>query len=282
MTIDQIQYFCAICQYKTFSNAALELHITQSSLSKHMIKLENELDMILFDRSHRQITLTKAGEQFYKDALILLKDYNHMINHLDVLKDNTQNTIRIAMLPILSQYNLVTKLDNFSSLYPSYHVEIDEIEERDIQNILNNQYDMYILRGHIDLPNYKKILLYKDKLTAVTSYKHPLSCYDEVSIIDFKNNEILLPPQYTTIAHIALEEFKTLDFHPTHIRYGRLETILSSLKDYNVAFVMEKTLSMYHLSNLCMHTLHEEVYGNIYLYYLPSRKSCIQNFIAMF
>ncbi|MCD8028892.1 MAG: LysR family transcriptional regulator [Erysipelotrichaceae bacterium] len=282
MTIDQIQYFCAICQYKTFSHAAFELHITQSSLSKHIIKLENELDTLLFDRTHRQITLTKAGEQFYQDAKILLKDYNQMMNHLDVLKDNTQNTIHIAMLPILSQYNLSSKLDNFNTQYPSYHVEIDEIEERDIQSMLNNQYDIYILRGHMDLLNYNKILLYKDKLTAVTSYKHPLSSYDEVSILDFKNNEILLPPQYTTIAHIALEEFDKLNFHPTHIRYGRLETILSSLKDYNVAFVMEKTLSMYHLSNLCMHTLSKEVYGNIYLYYLPSHKSCIQDFISMF
>lgn len=269
MTIDQIQYFCAICQYKTFSHAALELHITQSSLSKHMIKLENELDIILFDRSHRQITLTKAGEQFYLDAQ-------------KIFKDNTQNTIHIAMLPILSQYNLASKIDDFSSLYPSYHVEIDEIEERDIQTILNNQYDIYILRGDMDLPHYKKILLYKDKLTAVTSYKHPLSSYDDLSILDFKDNEILLPPQYTTIAHIALDTFKALNFCPTHIRYGRLETILSSLKDYNVAFVMEKTLSMYHLSNLCMHSLEEEVYGNIYLYYLPSGKTCIQNFISMF
>ncbi len=282
MTIDQIQYFCAICQYKTFSHAAVELHITQSSLSKHMIKLENELDTLLFDRTHRQIILTQAGEEFYQDAKILLKDYHQMMNHLDVLKDNTQNTIHIAMLPILSQYNLASKLDDFNTQYPSYHVEIEEIEERDIQNIINNQYDIYILRGNMDLPNYKKILLYKDKLTAVTSYKHPLSSHDEVSILEFKNNEILLPPQYTTIAHIALEEFDKLYFRPTHIRYGRLETILSSLKDYNVAFVMEKTLSMYHLSNLCMHTLSEEVYGNIYLYYLPSHKSCIQDFIAMF
>ncbi|MCD7839859.1 MAG: LysR family transcriptional regulator, partial [Erysipelotrichaceae bacterium] len=105
MTIDQIKYFCAICQYKTFSKAALELHITQSSLSKHIIKLESELNMILFDRSHRQIILTPAGEQFYKDAKILLKDYYQMMNHLDALKDKTQNTIHIAMLPILSQYN---------------------------------------------------------------------------------------------------------------------------------------------------------------------------------
>ncbi|MCD7840027.1 MAG: hypothetical protein LUG46_05285, partial [Erysipelotrichaceae bacterium] len=129
---------------------------------------------------------------------------------------------------------------------------------------------------------YKKILLYKDKLTAVTSYKHPLSSYDDLSILDFKDNEILLPPKYTAITHIALEEFKALNFYPKHIQYGRLETILSSLKNHNVAFVMEKTLSMYHLSNLCMHTLQEEVYGNIYLYYLPSHKSCIQDFIAMF
>ncbi len=282
MTIDQIQYFCAIYEYTTFSNAAYELHITQSSLSKQMIKLENELDTVLFNREHRQISFTQAGEQFYKDAKLLLNDYYHMINHLDQLKDIAANTIHIGMLPILSQYNLSSKLDLFTSKYPQYHVEIDEIEERDIPNSLYYHYDIYILRGDMDLPDYKRILLYKDKLTAVTSYNHPLSSYEDVSILDFKDNNIMLPPKYTTITHIALDEFNQLNFQPKHIQYGRLETILSSLKSNNVAFVMEKTLSMYHLSNVCLHTLNEEVYGNIYLYYLPSHKKAIQSFISMF
>lgn len=68
MTIEQLQYFLAIATYHTFSQAALELNMTQSSLSKHIIKLEQELDVKLLDRTHRQISLTIYGQQLLEDA----------------------------------------------------------------------------------------------------------------------------------------------------------------------------------------------------------------------
>ena len=73
MTIEQLQYFYAVSVHKTFSLAALEMNITQSALSKQIAKLEQELGIFLFDRSHRQITLTHDGQQLLKDAKLILK-----------------------------------------------------------------------------------------------------------------------------------------------------------------------------------------------------------------
>lgn len=100
MTIEQLQYFYAISEHKTFSLAALEMNITQSALSKQIAKLEQELGVFLFDRSRRQITLTNEGQQLLKDTKILLKDYEKMLEHLETIKEDKHNTIKIAMLPI--------------------------------------------------------------------------------------------------------------------------------------------------------------------------------------
>lgn len=63
MQIEQLRYFCMIVEQKTFSEAAFLLHISQSSLSKQVMKLEQELDTVLFNRSRRQVSLTKEGQQ---------------------------------------------------------------------------------------------------------------------------------------------------------------------------------------------------------------------------
>ena len=97
MTIEQLQYFYAVSVHKTFSLAALEMNITQSALSKQIAKLEQELGIFLFDRSHRQITLTHDGQQLLKDAKLILKDYEKMLDHLQTIKEENHNTIKIAM-----------------------------------------------------------------------------------------------------------------------------------------------------------------------------------------
>ena len=65
ITIEQIQYFLAIKEFNGFSNAANELCISQSSLSKQIKSLETELGTMLFERTSKITKLTPAGEDFY-------------------------------------------------------------------------------------------------------------------------------------------------------------------------------------------------------------------------
>ena len=61
MTFEQLDYFIAAVQCDTFLDAAETLHISQSALSKQIMKLEKELDIQLWDRSRRSAVLTEAG-----------------------------------------------------------------------------------------------------------------------------------------------------------------------------------------------------------------------------
>ena len=66
MTFEQIDYFICAAQSRTFFDAAEAMHISQSALSKQIMKLEKELDLVLWDRSKRSAVLTPAGELFIK------------------------------------------------------------------------------------------------------------------------------------------------------------------------------------------------------------------------
>ena len=104
MTFEQLQCFIASVEEKTFLDAAHSLYISQSSLSKQIMKLEQELGVMLWDRSRRKAGLTEAGNIFYQDALILLKQYSQARNRLDRFRTESQLTLSVGTLPILTAY----------------------------------------------------------------------------------------------------------------------------------------------------------------------------------
>lgn len=281
MTIEQLQYFQAVSIYKTFSNAAVEMNITQSALSKQIAKLEDELGVHLFDRSHRQVALTSQGQQLLKDVEMILNDYHHMMNHLHQLKSHQNKTLRIAMLPIFAQYGLSRKMKTFSQKHPDIHLVIDEIEERDIHQLLqSNHYDVFILRGyHEELASFKRLTLYKDSLVCVISKEHPLSHKKTIDLTDLKNENLLLPPQYTQITKLALQAFQKENMVPHVIRYSRNETLLSQAdENEGIAIMMKKTLHVFHLPHVKIIPFTNDIAGDVYLYY-SSHHEILKTFI---
>lgn len=101
MTLEQIDYFICTVQSRTFFDAAETMHISQSSLSKQIMKLEKELDLTLWDRSKRTAVLTPAGEFFYKEALKISRQYHRSMESVSHFKDCESQTLHIGTLPFL-------------------------------------------------------------------------------------------------------------------------------------------------------------------------------------
>ncbi len=271
MTIEQLQYFYAIYQYETFSNAAFNMNITQSALSKQIAKLEDELQLKLFDRTYRKPRLTVEGKELLQDVQQLLNDYDQMIFHVQTIKNHINNTIKLSMLPI--DYNL--KIKEFSKLYPHIHLIVNEIEERD----LDFKDDIYILRDNYQSKAYKKRLLFKDEIVAVVSKEHPLNQYQTITIDQLQDYSIFLPPKYTSISQICIETCKNHDFEPNISRFGRIETILSLAGDNDgVALIAKTSLHSFHLSKVNIISFDKPIECNMCLYYKKNNQA-VQQFI---
>ena len=79
MTFEQLECFIAVVRYDTYFDAAETLNITQSALSKQIIRLEKELGVRLLERRHRTTELTEAGKAFYEEAQIIRDQYRRML-----------------------------------------------------------------------------------------------------------------------------------------------------------------------------------------------------------
>ena len=218
MTFDQIQYFIAIAECNTYFDAAEELNISQSALSKQIIKLEKELGVTLLDRSRRKASLTPAGETFYQDALALRRQYEIMTGHMKKYKIpmGNKNELRIGTLPILTQYGLTAHFRQFTESHPDIHLILDEVEENDLKKgLLSSQYDLIICREQMiaDQSDISSVYLADDELVTVLPVGHPLD--GPVSLSALADESFILMNRYTSVYQI--------------LRTGRVESIISAV-----------------------------------------------------
>ena len=77
--LNQLRYFQAVVRCGSFTEAAEVCHISQSAMSQQIKALEQELGIQLLERMNRRFVLTPAGEHFYKKSLILVADYDRLV-----------------------------------------------------------------------------------------------------------------------------------------------------------------------------------------------------------
>lgn len=230
MNIIHLENFLAIVKYKSFSAAALELCITQSSLSKHIMALEKELGMELFDRSKREIKLTAAGHVFHKHAEIIDSSYRGMIKEMKDFNIHEKTTIRIAAIPVLTQYNIPGAIAKFKETYPNIAVELSEESHRSrlLTGLNKGIYDMVIMRTNfLDERQYHIWPLAEDELSFVVSKNHPMADRESVSMNELNDEKFILINPEAGLSDICLTACYEAGFEPD-VRYtiDRVETIM--------------------------------------------------------
>lgn len=183
MNINQIQYFLAIVKTKSFSEAAYELFISQSSISKQIKALEEELDISLFNRGSGQRTLTPAGKIFYSYAKAAYEQHKEMLTEIDRLKNNLSTTIRLGNLPVAPMYlnfNIGADLALFQNNTKEKSINYDIFESTQseiLKELYNHNADLALVRlERIPEPDdFDSILVSDDLMVAVVNKDHPLA-----------------------------------------------------------------------------------------------------------
>lgn len=232
MTFDELYYFVVLVREDNFLNAAETLHISQSSLTKHIQKLEKELDISLFDRNSRKAVITEAGKYFYKEAVKLLKQKEKIIYNLEKYKSKEE--IKIGVLPVFNQYNLNSIFKNFKEKYPYIKINFEEGEEESLkEGILNGKFDFIIARDLSDKTIIKEAVVARDILIAAVPENHLLAEKKSLALKDLKNENLFLMNKYTTVYQIITKLFDKEKISPRITKTARAETIINCLSFEN-------------------------------------------------
>jgi len=141
MDLYQIRYFLAIAQIGSFTKAAEQLFVSQPSLSAGIKKLEQELEVTLFERGGRRVLLTPAGRLFQEKAQTILAEYQSVRHDLEKLKEKP--TLKIGTLHSVRGYTLARLIGAFRDKYPNVTIELCNGYLQDLQDWLE--------QGDIDL-----------------------------------------------------------------------------------------------------------------------------------
>lgn len=161
MTLQQMEYIVALDKYRHFVLAAESCGVTQPTLSALIQKLEEELDVKIFNRDRKQVTPTDIGEKIIRQARTAL---NEVYRIREVVADETSTTngnLRIGILPTIAPYLVPDLIHHFRKSFPNVNLYIDEKENESLVKDLElGSIDMAITtlpessKGLLEIPVY--------------------------------------------------------------------------------------------------------------------------------
>ncbi|RFM30551.1 LysR substrate-binding domain-containing protein [Deminuibacter soli] len=193
MTIQQLEYVIALDDYRHFVTAATHCSVTQPALTIQVKKLEEELNMQLFDRSKQPLEPTRAGKEIIARAREVLRQLSHMRDYVDDEKNSISGSFRLGIIPTLAPYLLPLFLPAFTKACPDCNLEIEEDHIFGLlDKLANDKLDMAILSTPVDNPVLREIPLFNEPFMGYLPLKHPLGKALKLETSDLDAKELLL------------------------------------------------------------------------------------------
>lgn len=169
MDLHQLYIFSKVVEHKSFSKAAEDIYLSQSTVSSHIQSLEKALNATLFDRVGRESILTPYGERLYEWALQLLQLKDQALLDLSEGMTNFRGSIRIASSSVPGQFMIPKMVKKFNKEFPSVTFSIYQSSSKNVvEKVLNGAVDFGILGEKYDNDKLKYTPLLKEKLVLIS------------------------------------------------------------------------------------------------------------------
>lgn len=182
MNIQQLEYIIAVDAYRHFSKAADACFVTQPTLSMMIQKLEDELDVKIFDRNAHPVVPTPIGKQIIAQAKEIVKQVTKITDIISVNKNELKGEFRLGIIPTIAPYLLPVFLPNFIKKYPDIKLKIVDLETHKILEELAQQtIDGAILATPLFEKNITEYTLYYEKFFPYISPNEDIYHKEEIS-----------------------------------------------------------------------------------------------------
>jgi len=193
MTLTQLEYILAVAKEKNFHRAAMACHVTQPTLSTMIKKLEEELGVILFDRSANPTTPTQVGELILKQARVALIETHRITEIISANQNEIKGELRVGIIPTIGPYLLPLFLKHFRTRFPEVELAISELTtENSLTALDTEEIDLAILATKENPDLYFQDHIYDEKMFLYLNPSHPLLKKKTISMSDLKVEEMWL------------------------------------------------------------------------------------------
>jgi LysR family hydrogen peroxide-inducible transcriptional activator len=193
MTITQIEYVLAVGQHRNFRRAAEACFVTQPTLSAQIQKLEDELDVLLFDRSKSPVTPTRSGRAFLNQAQITIMEVQRLKEVVEIEKDVVCGDLTIGVIPTIAPYLIPRFLKKFHMSYPQLNLHVHEMTTANCLKALDEEnIDVAILATKESKKKYSQTKLFDEEMFLYLHPDHDLNKYKHINVGLLKAEEMWL------------------------------------------------------------------------------------------
>ena len=252
ITLTQLEYIVAIDEYRHFATAAEKCFVTQPTLSMQIKKLEDELGVIIFDRSRQPVVPTDLGAKLIEQARMTLSATQRIKEIIQEEQQEVEGTLKIGIIPTLAPYLLPVFIGPYIRKYPAVKVEVEElVSEEIIRRLKRDMLDvgLFVTPYH-DEKIVERPVFYEEMLV----YAHPdseLLKKKEVGHEDIVTSDIWMlgnghcfRNQVVNLCEMSASQHKNLPFE---FESNSLETLMR-IVDVEGGFTLFPELALQYMS----------------------------------
>ncbi len=244
MELTHLKYFVTVAEELHFGRAAARLHMAQPPLSQQIMRLEDELQVKLFERSSRKVELTPAGKIFLEDARGIIAHATASIKTMAEIADGASGHLAIGFNEPAINTFLSSSVKKFTFKYPGVKLSLLELETPEQIDALNSRrIHLGIMRPFgYDLGTFQTRLLWTEKYVLAIPEQHPLRNSGTVCVSSLKNEKfIMFPRSFNPALHNHIVE--ALKFKPEIAQEAVSKQTILALVDagLGIALVPEST-----------------------------------------
>ncbi len=230
MTITQLYYVLAVAENQNFTKAAEKCFVTQPTLSMQIQKLEDELDILIFDRAKKPIELTDIGKKIVTQARNIVNESYRIQDIVDQQKGFIGGEFKLGIIPTVMPTLLPMFLKNFIRRHPKVKLKIEELTTEDIiTRIKDGRLDAAIAATPLENDAIKERVLYFEPFVNYIPKNHRLHTNTKINANDLDISDMLLLEDGHCFRDGVLNLCKALKQNPDEafqIESGSIETLV--------------------------------------------------------
>ncbi len=193
MNLRDLRYVLAVAEHRHFGKAAVATFVSQPTLSGQIKKLEEELNVTIFERSNRSVEITPIGEQLLVHARRVLEQVEAMENLAKAAQDPLAGPLRLGVIPTLGPYLMPLILPALRQDFPRLKLVLrEEITEQLLVRLSRHELDAVLIATPADSDDYLELPLFHEPFWLAHPTTHSLYHKDEIYEKDLPLDELLL------------------------------------------------------------------------------------------
>lgn len=269
MKTEYVREFVVLAETQNFLQAADQLFISQSSLSKHMKTLEEEIGGPLFERTTRKVALSYTGMLFlpYAKEMVALQDKFRAL--LQRHTDEMASKVSVGM--VTTRYGIPEALATFQRECPKFQLEIiEEGSSALLKMIQEGTLDFAFIRyNEGDAGDISRLTIATDRMIAAIPREHPLAGMKTIALENLRNEPLMLLNKNTPMYNCFVAQCGQTGFEPHIVQASRNREILFSFVEHGlgIALVSQNSASLLESDEIVLSEISPAVETSVVLAY---------------